>query len=243
MKSFLSHVSFFLVLAAFGWANAADFTESFNEGISIGDVWALAQTQRGHVEKAVDPVDDGNIVALMRAGGKRGGRVGKAALVHRFTPVGMGRTVIMRGSFFFPDNAAVDSVILMDLECASCGLDTNPGVRLYLRDGRLRIDRSKIGLRQALLPHDPRQVSPRRWHVIEWRSTLGHGDGGRSVVLVDGDVVLDARGDTLLSQEIVREFADIDVEEAVDRFQVGLTANSNRGESTLLLDNVSFSID
>ncbi len=220
----------------------AGFVDGFDALGATEGAWAMTQLQRGELELAADPLDPANRVIAMRAGGKAR-TVGKAALVHRFVPVGAGRTVVMRGRFFAPEGAALDSVILMDLECASCGLDTNPGVRLYLRDGRLRVDRSKIGHDQAFTPLVADRMARGRWHAIEWRVRLGHGTAGGTTVTLDGATVLDATGDTLLDQAVVRRFADVEVTEAVDRFQVGLTANSNPGPTALLMDDVSFAIE
>jgi len=223
-------------------AAAERFRENFENGLEMDRVWALRQLQRGEIAVRPDPLRPGNRVVAMRAGGK-GWRVGKAGLIHRFEPISAGSTVIMRASFLIPDGAYRDSVILMDLECASCGIDTNPGVRLYLRDGRLRVDRSKIGLRDAFYPNDPHRVQFNKWHEVEWRVTLGKGNAGRAIVRLDDAVVLDSRGTTILSQEVVSRLADVRVDEAVDRFQIGITANSNGRPTRLLVDEISFAVE
>ena len=146
----------------------------------------------------------------------------------------------MSGAFYFSKSDQTNSVILMDLECASCGLDTNPGMRLYLRDGRLRVDRSKIGIDVPFYAEQGHQVEPGRWHDVRWRVHLGEGDAGRSDVFLNGQVVASNRGTTLLTQTIVSRIANIKVREAVDRFQIGITANSNKTGTSLLLDDVRF---
>jgi len=147
--------------------------------------------------------------------------------------------VKMEARFFFPPGSALDSLILMDLECASCGIDTNPGIRLYLRDGLLRVDRSKIGAFEPMLPTVAKFITSEGWHNISWEVTLGVGNAGRSVVLIDGVKMLDVQGTTILTQaEIDKVAQGIVVRELVDRFQVGMTANSNNSEQTLYLDDV-----
>lgn len=201
--------------------------------------FSATQEQDGSVGLRMDPTQPGNQVARMSAGPK-GRQVGKAGLIHRFAPVGIGRTVDMSARFFVPEGEMTNSIILMDLECASCGLDTNPGVRLYLRDGRLRVDRSKIGIKEPFYPSVDHQVRPNQWHRIRWTVTLGDGPEGQSIVYLDGREVGRDRGATVLTQRVVSQIANIRVKEQVDRFQIGLTANSNRRRTELLVDDVRF---
>lgn len=202
--------------------------------------FAFVQLQRGEADQVQDPAGPGNRVAHLTAGPKKRGKVGKADYVHRFEPLQAGTVISMQARFFFPPDTPLNSIILMDLECASCGMDTNPGIRLYLRKGLLRVDRSKIGIRQPFLSTVPRLLQPGIWHHITWQVTLGKGTEGHSLVTLDGEVVSDARGTTILSQEIVSQHADIRVQEQVDRFQVGLTANSNKQAVGMFLDDVRF---
>ncbi|KIC16248.1 heparin lyase I family protein [Leisingera sp. ANG-Vp] len=202
--------------------------------------FAFVQLQRGEAAQVQDPLQPGNQVAHLVAGPKKRGKVGKADYVHRFDPLPAGTVISMQARMYFPPETPLNSVILMDLECASCGLDTNPGIRLYLRKGLLRVDRSKIGIQQPFLSTVPRLLQPGTWHEITWQVTLGKGAEGHSLVMLDGEVVSDARGTTMLTQEIVRQYAEITVQEQVDRFQVGLTANSNKQPAALFLDDVRF---
>ncbi len=211
----------------------------FETGSDPAEGFSRTQLQRGEITLTADPVDGGNRAAFMSAERKRGGEVGKSDLILAFSPVGAGRTIEMGGRFLFPAESRLDSLILMDLECASCGLDTNPGIRLYLRDGLLRVDRSKIGIEEPFLPGVPLALKTGGWHEIRWEVTLGIGAAGRSRVFVDGRQVLDAQGTTLLSQAVVKQFAPIKVREQADRFQIGLTANSNTTRQSLYLDDVS----
>lgn len=211
----------------------------FEEAAKDGG-FAFVQLQRGEAAQTADPQQPGNRVAHLVAGPKKGRKVGKADYVHRFEPLAAGTVISMQARMYFPPETPLNSVILMDLECASCGMETNPGIRLYLRKGLLRVDRSKIGIKQPFLSTVPKLLQPGTWHQITWQVTLGKGEEGRSLVMLDGEVVSDARGTTILSQEIVSQHADITVREQVDRFQVGLTANSNKRPAGLFLDDVRF---
>lgn len=220
---------------------AADLT-GFGAGTDAAAAFTRMQMQRGEVTLSTDPLNAANRVAYMSAGRKQGAQVGKADLILAYTPLGAGRVIEMGGRFFFPHGTPLDSLILMDLECASCGIDTNPGIRLYLRDGRLRVDRSKIGIEDAFLPVNPLRMRTGVWHDIRWEVTLGADRAGRSRVFVDGNPVMDARGTTLLTQKIISQIAPVRVREQVDRFQVGLTANSNSRAQSLYLDDVSICV-
>lgn len=232
------------VVLACGTVNAESpgLLSTFDDTSALARDFSRIQRQRGDIDVIADPAVTGNGVARLTAGPKRLGRVGKAALIRDFGPVGAGHVVYMQGNFYFPPDTSLNSIILMDLECASCGPDTNPGIRLYLRDARLRVDRSKVGIRDAFLQNRDVQLRPGRWYEIRWRVVLGDTDTGRSTVWVDGAQVMDASGITLLLQEVVDRYTDRSVKEQVDRFQVGLTANSNDTPQVVLLDNVSLGV-
>lgn len=213
----------------------------FNSPDALAAFWIVEQ--RGHVGLSTDPAKPSNRAASFTASGKIGDEVGKAHLVHRFEPVGLGARVTMDARVYVPPGGATDSVILMDLECASCGIDTNPGVRLYLRDGRLRVDRSKIGYADPFLPMAHPKIKPGAWRKIGWVVTLGDDASGSSQVYLDGWKVMDAKGVTVLLQEVVdRLAAGITVRSQMDRFQIGITANSNVTGTALMVDDVAFAV-
>jgi hypothetical protein len=210
------------------------------EGAARNGGFSHVQLQRGEAELREDPEDAENQVARLTAGAKKWGKVGKADFIHRFEPLGAGVVISMQARVYFPPDTPLNSIILMDLECASCGVDTNPGVRLYLRRGLLRVDRSKIGIKEPFLPMVPRMLRHNTWHHITWELTLGEGGAGHSKVLLDGELISDASGTTMLTQTIVSRHTDLKVLEQADRFQVGLTANSNASVAVMLLDDVQF---
>lgn len=213
----------------------ADFETSHAQGSFSG-----VQLQSGTIEVAPDPLRDGNSVVRMQAGPRVDGRVGKAHLIHRFAQATHGDGIEMGARFLIPEGSATNSVILMDLECADCGLSTNPGIRLYLRDGRPRVDRSKIGIGEPFYPDRDLRIGTGVWLEVVWRVVLGEGEAGRSAVYLDGKRSGVAHGTTILTQAAARQLGDIEVTEGVDRFQIGLTANSNDAETELILDDVWF---
>jgi hypothetical protein len=222
----------------------AGFSDNFNRGLFAGKgkPWSLKQLQRGEAEWADGAGIGGSGAVRFTAGPKQGGRVGKADLVKRFPPLGAGEKIALSADFKFAPGTPMDSIILMDMECGACGLDTNPGARLYLREGRLRIDRSKIGIKAALLPDADHLITPGAWHHIEWRAVLGKEENGRTELFLDGRRVLSAGGTNLLDQRIISGIAPVRVREQIDRAQFGVTANSNARPVTLLMDNANIAI-
>ena len=157
--------------------------------------------------------DGGTVVA--RAG-PRDGRVAKAALIVPFERAPAGSVVTVSARFRFPADSPLDSIHLMDIECKRCGIDGNPGLRLYLRDGRLRVDRAKIDGGHAWTNDAAPRVPRGEWVRIAWRLRLG--EAGRSSVRLGGVRVLDDRGRTVPGAPPA---------DAVDRVQIGITASSN----------------
>jgi hypothetical protein len=134
-----------------------------------------------------------------------------------------------------PDGAPLNSIHLLDIECASCGEEGNPGIRLYLRHGRLRVDRSKIGVRDAWTNDAAPQLWHGRWHRVELDVTAGFGTAGRVRARLDGVTVLAAEGDT-----IVRPSSG--AAPGADRIQIGLTASSNSVPAIAWFDDVAVAI-
>lgn len=153
------------------------------------------------------------------AGRRQDGRVGKAAAILPFGRMANpGEVVTATADVMIPDGGPVNSIHLMDLECKDCGISGNPGLRLYLRDGRLRIDRAKIGERHAWVNDTAPQVPTGRWVRIAWTLALSAGADGWTQVMMDGAEVLTATGRTVPIGPRGQ---------GVDGLQIGLTANSN----------------
>lgn len=208
----------------------ASFVDDFDCGLCVGrcsnSPWAITQQVRGTVRAAPAPARPG-LALLARAEAKAGG-VAKADVVARLRPIGPGRRISVAFDLRVPAGTPLNSLQLVDLECASCGERGNPGIRLYLRRGRLRVDRSKIGVEHAWTRDDASTLAHDRWHHIVWQVRTSAGDDGQTRVLLDGIEVLAARGATAADLPRV----------AIDRVQIGITANSNPVPATAWFDNV-----
>lgn len=208
----------------------ASFADDFDRGLCIGTCanarWAIAQQIRGQVRAAPAPARAG-LALLARAGPKRNG-VAKADVVARMRPIGPGHRISVAFDLRIPAGTPLNSLQLVDLECATCGQGGNPGIRLYLRRGRLRVDRSKIGIEHAWTRDDAPTLANDSWHRIVWQVRVAADDRGATRVLLDGREVLAATGATAADLSRV----------AIDRVQIGITANSNSVPAVAWFDNV-----
>lgn len=195
--------------------------DDFDRGIGGG--W-VRQEQNGAVDTIAAPGRAGRVLRA-RAEAKRA-TVTKAALIARTAPIAVGRRVRVRFDLQVPAGYPLNSLQLVDLECATCGEGGNPGIRLYLRRGRLRIDRSKIGIARAWMDDAAPTLSPGRWHHVDME--VGIGPQGSARVRLDGRTVLTGEGATLLPGA-----------DHIDRVQIGITANSNPVSARLLIDRVA----
>lgn len=210
--------------ALVAFALQAVFTDDFERGLSA---WTLAQQVAGRVTTAPAPDRHGRALRA-DAGPKAGGRVAKADVVARIAPVGRGDRIRVAFDLRVPAGFPRDSLQLLDLECATCGEGGNPGIRLYLRRGRLRIDRAKLGIRHAWVSNDAPALEADRWYRIIWDLTVSDRADGNARVTLDGRVVLSATGVTARAH--------------VDRVQIGITANSNAVPARAYFDDVAVAI-
>jgi len=181
------------------------------------------QRQSGDIRLVDDPLrgtsPDAEPVYRFRAGPKRG-KVGKAALILPFDTLRPGDRLEVRAQIMVPEDAPQSLLHLMDVECKYCGQKGNPGVRLHLRDGQLRVDRKKIGERRVWALDNATRLPAGRWVEVTWTLQLGlGGDPTLSLVRLGGQAVLRNRGRNL--PDVPRPRA------GVDRLQIGVTANSN----------------
>lgn len=191
------------------------------------------QEQRGTITP-VEAVAGRSDVVRAIAGRKQGNQVGKAALIAPFEKMTPGTVIVASAWFYIPSSTPRNSIILMDLECKKCGMRGNPGLRLYLRDGRPRVDRKKIGEKHAWVSDRAPVVPSDRWFQLTWTLRLGmDAETGMSVVTVDGREALRNTGRTL---------PPLGDRSGVDRLQVGLTANSNATSTELYFDDVQIEL-
>ncbi|MCH2078433.1 MAG: hypothetical protein MK180_16415 [Rhodobacteraceae bacterium] len=71
------------------------------------------------------------------------------------------------------EGSPVDSIIIADFECSCEATGTNPGVRVYLRDGYLWVDRSKIGESERWYAEHETPITAGDWNDIEIRMIPG----------------------------------------------------------------------
>jgi hypothetical protein len=220
-----------LASAAFAAPSRDIFADNFGRGLCLGGCrgwnWASSQQIDGRLA-----VVNGRLRAQVQARGKR---VPKAALIARPAKIAAGTTARIAFSVMVPQGAPLNSIHLVDLECASCGEEGNPGIRLYLRHGRLRIDRAKIGVRDAWANENAPQLRHGQWHRLVLDVTAGLGAAGQVRARLDGATVLEAQGDT-----IIRPNGGAAV--GADRIQIGLTASSNARPAIAWFDDVAVTI-
>lgn len=215
-------------------APAMRIADGFDAGLCVGGCpgarWAIVQQQGGRVSARPAPGRAGRALHAV-AGPKRGG-VTKADLVARLRPVGAGGMIVVGFDLRLPAGRPRDSLQLVDVECATCGEGGNPGIRLYLRHGRLRIDRAKIGIAHAWANDAAPPLAAGRWHRIVLEVRLGDDDSGAARVRLDGREVLAARGRTMPAGAPAH----------VDRVQIGITANSNAVPAEAWFDDVAVTV-
>lgn len=191
------------------------------------------QAQRGEISCDI-PFPNQPEAIRFEAGGKTD-TVGKSAFILPFAPQGQGVRLKISADVFIPEGTDPNSLILIDVECKNCGAEGNPGLRMYLRDGGLRIDRKKIGERHAWAMPAPPLMGVDEWHRIDWQLDLGANHAtGRSQVALNNFAFLINAGRTL----------PIGTDQtAVDRVQIGLTANSNPGLAAVYMRNIRVTVD
>lgn len=221
-----------LLLLTAAAAPAGDgFREDFERGVRLGGTWSLAQQINGRVTLAPAPERRGKAM-LASAGPKRGSTVAKADLVSRVALMRAGTQLTIAFDIRIPADSPRNSLQLVDVECATCGETGNPGIRLYLRGGRLRVDRAKIGIRHAWTNDTAPALMPDRWHRVTWQLRLDAGEAGATRVLLDGREVLSAQGATLADLPTI----------GADRIQIGITANSNPVPARAYFDDIAVNI-
>jgi len=215
------------------------FYDDFTQWLRIGaDTWTLKQLQRWSIKKWQDPLLESNEVLIMKAWEKQGSQVGKAWLVKAINHIWVWSWVIVEADFYFPEDTSRNSLILIDLECKKCWIDTNPGIRLYLRDEYLRVDRSKIGIDESFNQELDHKILSQTWYTLRMEVVFWETEGSTKV-FIDDILVIHRLWINILTQDIVDEYNIVLENIWIDRVQVWMTANSNLSSQTLLLDNVS----
>ncbi len=236
MTTILLHALLLSFWAA-GLAPSSDsLADGFERGLCLGECrgWNWPASQQ--IDGALDLVAGRGGKVLRARVEPRGKRVPKAALIARPAKLAPGTRVRIEFDLMVPPASPLNSIHLVDLECAGCGEAGNPGIRLYLRHGRLRVDRAKIGHRHAWTNDRAPQLRHGRWHRVALDVAAGFGDRGAVAARLDGATVLQARGDTIVRPQGGHAAG-------ADRVQIGLTASSNAVPVIAFFDNVRVTID
>lgn len=214
-------------------ATVQTIRDDFEDRLCIGSgcPWAIAQQVNGSVALAPSPSGPGKVL-IAKAGPKQGSTVAKADIVARIAPAVAGSVVSVGFDLYVPPGQPLNSIQLVDLECADCGEAGNPGVRLYLRHGRLRIDRSKIGHQHAWVNDAGPQLATGRWHRIAFNMRVAADESGEASATLDGAPAVNGTGATIM--DLPRKW--------VDRVQIGITANSNAVPASMMFDNIDITI-
>lgn len=201
------------------------------------DTTTVAQLQNGAMEVSTS----GEV--FLHTAGPAGRTLGKSALSTRLEPVAETATIIVEMDFLIPEGAPTTSIMLADFESASTGLGTNPGVRVYLRDGQLRVDRTKIGEEATWYSAQKVPIEAGDWSSLRIELEPGGGTDGAMRIWLDGVLVLDEIGSTVLTQAALDPYGLTLSGGEIDRVQLGLTANSNDTEAQVATRDIVISVD
>jgi len=191
------------------------------------DAETLIQLQDGRI----DISDDGN-VTLMRAG-SAGSKVGKSTYSTAINTTDNSGLVTAEFDFMIPDGMPTSHIYLADIESKAASSGYNPGVRIQVRDGIIRVERGKIGIKE-LWPADMDELQTGRWYSLKVELRPGRGNDGEVRLYLNGEKVVDENGQTVDTTSS---------NSWIDTVQVGLTANVNDYDAALAVRNIEVSTD
>lgn len=169
------------------------------------------------------------------------GDITKSTVNMGFDPVENGDIITISMDFFIPDGSPTDQIFIADFESSTANTGTHPGVRIFLRDGYLRVDRAKIGEEDGwFADHDPIQSG--EWNSIEVVLVPGDDDTGQMMIFLNGQLVLQEAGATILTQEALGDTSFTLTGGEIDRVQVGLTANNGPSEAAIVTSNIELDV-
>lgn len=202
------------------------------------DTLARLQLQNGAVHIASDAQ-----ALLFQTGAATDGRAGKSAASLAFQPTRDSTTITLEAGIYIPEGAPNDGIVIADFESANASTGTNPGTRIYLSDGYLRVDRSKIGIAETWDSTPLVQIDTGQWHDIRVELTPGAEENGGIRVFVDGLLVLQETGTTILTQDALAGTGHTLSGGQIDRVQMGVTSYLGQDGAMIALRDVSLSID
>jgi hypothetical protein len=165
-------------------------------------------------------------------------RVGKAYVTKNFPAVTRGEVVEAQARYLIENIPETGSIYLMDFECRYCGPKGKAGIRLLLNNGRLRVNRTKLGLGQDFVSTVPRAVPAGKPFTLAVRLLLG-GEDGETTVLVDNQPVLHAVGINMPLRKVAAQQGLELKQEQLDYVQFGVTANSTPDTVRLLFTDAA----
>jgi len=168
----------------------------------------------------------------------KGRRVGKAYLTKNIPAVTRGQIVEARATYLIQEAPSNGSLYLMDFECRNCGPRTKAGIRVMLRNGQIRVNRSKLGLSDDFVSRPLAELRTGEPFTLTVRLKLGAEEGG-TMVLVNDKPVLDRRGVNMPLKKFARQLNVELKQEQIDYVQLGITANSGPSTARVLVSDVA----
>lgn len=196
-------------------------------------------TQFQNGELAISETGD----AVMFFAGPKQSTLGKAASIHRFDPLANADTLVLSTDFMIPVGSPVDSIMIADFESANASVGTNPGIRISLRDGFIRVDRTKIGEPDIWYAAQSDAIESGQWYDLKVEFNPGVGSGGGIRIFLDGELILDQVGTTVITQDALAGTGVTLTGGSIDRVQVGITANSTNKPASIALRDLSIDIN
>ncbi|SFR33695.1 hypothetical protein [Litoreibacter janthinus] len=167
-------------------------------------------------------------------------KVSKASLVHEGFEARQGDILkISLRIKINPGNA--DGLYFMDLECTTCWppiapvSNQSPGIRMYIdrSNGRLGIDRGKIGFRSQPMRSPGPRFPIGEWVDVVWKIGLSESSNGWVEVKTNGRLLLQAKGATLPSRSTFLKYGILLSALKYDYVEVGATANETGRDQTV----------
>ncbi|WP_264212638.1 hypothetical protein [Leisingera thetidis] len=193
-----------------------------------GQFNTILQLQDGRV----DISEDGN-VTLMRAG-SAGSKVGKSTYSTAINPTDESGVITAEFDFMIPDGYPLSHIYLADLESNASSSGFNPGVRIQVRDGLIRVERGKIGIKELWPADQDELLQTGQWYSLKVVMRPGNENNGEIQLYLDGKLVVDEQGQTMDTRSANGD---------IDRVQIGLTANVNDYDAALAVRNAEVTVD
>lgn len=218
-----------LTVGALFFVSLSANAEYFYDDFSSGDLsaWDYVGEVLPDSEVVVKRLLSNRFFMRDTASEKIDGEVGKAYVSHYLDGnLVNGDSVTIESQYYIPVDFPVTSgsVYLSDIECSDCGIDTNPGIRLYIDSyGYLRINLDKLGGFGSINSYYP--VPTYELFDLKWSVTLGDENTGHVDVYINDNKILDVDTVTMPLLSNLPELLTTD-NERLNYFQIGLTANS-----------------